>query len=340
MKQSCGIFARAGCGKTTFVNQLQQELTNRGISTACVAPTNKAARLLPNGMTIHKFSQLHKSKKSIDELKADYIIVDEVSMMHEKFFKYLITIHRIKPEIKFLLVGDWDQLLPVNDRAIFDYEHSGAVHELCGGNKLQLTKCRRADAKLFKVCQNVERITKTKTAKFYAYKDLNPKNRVEFAFANTSKHICFTNKKRREINHAMMEKATKNKKAVEFKALEYDENSQDVKLVKGMPVIARKTDKDEDVANNEMFEINHIDHKNKTFIIAPQGADFETDKLIEIAFSDFQRLFYVAYALTCYKVQGCTFDVPFTIHEWDRYDSRMRYVSLSRATKIEYINII
>ena len=55
----------------------------------------------------------------------------------------------------------------------------------------------------------------------------------------------------------------------------------------------------------------------------------------------FTRLFYPAYAITIYKSQGSTFDHSFTVHEWNHpyFDSRLRYVALSRATLLENINI-
>ena len=54
------------------------------------------------------------------------------------------------PEIKFIIAGDFSQLLPVKDRIEgCNYKDSLALHELCDGNRLQLTKCRRSDATLF-----------------------------------------------------------------------------------------------------------------------------------------------------------------------------------------------
>ena len=72
-------------------------------------------------------------------------------------------------------------------------------------------------------------------------------------------------------------------KAIEFKALQYDGNSQDVLLVGGTPIIAHKTvrnikkdtkkeDDDDEIVyitenqsvfNNEEFEITSIDSKNQ-----------------------------------------------------------------------------
>ena len=54
----------------------------------------------------------------------------------------------------------------------------------------------------------------------------------------------------------------------------------------------------------------------------------------------FQKLFYVAYAITTHKSQGETFNEPYTIHEWQHMDERLRYVALTRATTIENINIM
>ena len=53
----------------------------------------------------------------------------------------------------------------------------------------------------------------------------------------------------------------------------------------------------------------------------------------------FQRFFYVAYARTVCKSQGCTFHHSYTVHEWERYTDRLKYVSLSRASQKELINI-
>ena len=51
-------------------------------------------------------------------------------------------------------------------------------------------------------------------------------------------------------------------------------------------------------------------------------------------------MFYVAYAITIHKCQGETYDTPYTIHEWERLNKRLKYVALSRATDKNLINII
>ena len=58
-------------------------------------------------------------------------------------------------------------------------------------------------------------------------------------------NICFTSKMRKQINHEKMievyetnRKGAK-QKALELKAYKYSQNSRDIYLFKGMPVIAR-----------------------------------------------------------------------------------------------------
>jgi hypothetical protein len=147
-EKSINIDGRAGTGKSTLINMLQTEMKRRGISFKCLAPTNKAARVV-NGSTIHKFVISHSSRKIMTDDKFNYLFIDEISMVHEYFYKFFITLRRVRPDLKFIIAGDFSQLLPVNDRVECDYKSSPALYELCSGQRLQLSKCRRADDTLF-----------------------------------------------------------------------------------------------------------------------------------------------------------------------------------------------
>ena len=332
------VNGRAGTGKSTFIKLLMKSIDNY----IGLAPTNKACRII-DGETIHKFvacaftnkTSLFKKLKNIK-----YIIIDEISMVKEIFYKIFISIKRTCPDIKFILVGDFKQLQPVKDRIEnCDYEHSPALFELCDGNKLILNKCRRSDAVLFNLCQkeNIDSITSggdTFDSKF------------------SDRHICFTNFKRIAINKSCMDKhintvLTNAKKRniirkrndqlpiiIKLKKLLYDPNSQDVSLLAGMPVIARINSKNNNIVNNQTFKIIKINNDNMIL------SDDETKEQITIYINEFQKLFYIAYAITCHKSQGCTFNFNYSIHEWDLFSPQMKYVALSRATNIKYINIM
>ena len=160
-KKSIVINGRAGCGKSTLLKMLQAELTQQGIEFKTFVPTNKACRII-DGTTLHKFTISH-SRKSLMDIKWEYIIIDEISMVSERFYKFFITLHRLRPDIKFIIAGDFAQLLPVNDRIEdLDYENSPALHELADGNILTLSTCRRSDNEVYKMClpENINQLTK------------------------------------------------------------------------------------------------------------------------------------------------------------------------------------
>ena len=46
----------------------------------------------------------------------DYVFIYEVSMLGEVFYKDLMIIMKIKNDIRFIISGEYSQLLPVNDR--------------------------------------------------------------------------------------------------------------------------------------------------------------------------------------------------------------------------------
>ena len=70
--------------------------------------TNLAA-LSINGTTIHKFSCKLKKFKSFMEMKMDYLFVDEVSMLHSNFYKFLMIVEKLK-NCKLIISGDFNQL--------------------------------------------------------------------------------------------------------------------------------------------------------------------------------------------------------------------------------------
>ena len=113
----------------------------------------------------------------LKNLPQKYIFVDEISMVKEIFYKFLLMIKKMNPQIKFIISGDIKrQLLPINDRAKFQYEDSIALKELCNYNKLQLTKCRRSDSKkVYDVC-NFDTIMQLDTE--------------QFSHKQTKKNIC------------------------------------------------------------------------------------------------------------------------------------------------------
>jgi nucleoside-triphosphatase THEP1/ssRNA-specific RNase YbeY (16S rRNA maturation enzyme) len=340
LNKSFTLQAPPGCGKSYFTNQLQNELKNKGLKFASMAPTNKAAIII-DGKTLNKFRIKLKTTKKMDALNLDYIIVDEISMMKEEYYAFLKMLKSYKPNLKLILVGDYNQLEPVADRVTCDYGNSQILHELADGNKLLLSKCRRADEALFKMLQfdNIPNI-----------------QRDDFQHDEHEINVCFTNEKRKEINDKYMNKK-KTSDSISINAIKGDPNSQDVIISEGMPLIATKTltktiKKKKiktilfQIINNKQYTLYEIDGDMLEIrdTKALEHASIKHKKYdglkMFINVSEFQRLFYPAYCITTHKMQGETIKKPYTIHEFNRMDQKLKYVALTRATKRENINII
>jgi ATP-dependent exoDNAse (exonuclease V) alpha subunit len=123
------------------------------------------------------------------------------------------------------------------------------------------------------------------------------------------------------------------RRGLKLEGLSYDDRSQAVILYKGTPIISKVTNEDPGVFNNQRYKITNID----TFTIT-----FEDDLKHEfkVSVKDFQKFFLVAYATTTHSAQGMSIGEPYTIHEWDRMDQRLKYVALSRSRDLKYIHIM
>jgi hypothetical protein len=317
--KGCLILGPAGTGKTYTINKIIEKLNSKDLLR--LAPTNKSAILI-NGTTLDKFTYayLNGGKKSSKYKFLKYIFVDEVSMVREMFYKVLLSMKFANPKLKFIICGDFYQLEPVMDKCIKSYEMSRALYELVGGRKLNLTVCKRSDDRLFRLCENVKNEVAIDTSVF-------GKNK---SYLN----ICFTNERRKKVNAECVARYLKEnqKRTVQVEKLHYDDNSQSYTLMEGMPVISRLNKKSLDIVNNETFEVLKI---GKDSITVKNEM-----KTVIVPIKDISRTFNIGFCITTHKSQGETFDKPYTIYEWHKMDSRLRYVALSRATDIKNINIM
>ena len=337
-----------GAGKTTLINKIKEYLNNNGKVYKCLAPTNLAA-LLIDGTTVHKFACKLKKLTKFMETQLDYIFVDEVSMLHSNFYKILMIIKQLK-QCNIIVSGDFNQLDVIGDLHKYDYKNSSILKELCDHNNINLQTCRRSNDKLFNLIQ------------FDNINNLTPDDFKSDLKIDNDINICWTNNTRKKINSKYMDAAYKKAKTsnyITLKKLEYDDNSQDVTLVNKTPLIAKVNNGNLKLINNERYIIKKVDKNTKEIVvensrevpkkdkdgneIKDKDGNIVMDKIIKtlkIKSDEFQKLFRIGYAFTTHSSQGMSIDKPYTIHEFNRMDQKLKYVALSRATKYENINII
>jgi len=307
--QGFNIDGPAGTGKTWLVNRIKENLDIRKKKYVCLAPTHCAARLI-KGSTFNSFiggngSRL-KSLKGLEYL--DYIMVDEISMMREHFYKCLLTIKKLHSNVKVIMVGDFRQLPVVNDRIKCDYSKSLALKEICNYNQVSLTKCRRSDVRLFEVSQDVNAIDKN-----------------AFGKKKTYKNICFTNATRKHVNNECMNRfANLKRKYIKVGGL---------KISEGMPIICKQTNEKHDLINNEFLTVESADSEN-VILKRDNGGK------IECGHKFFLDTFELAFCITVHCSQGLSIDEPFAIWEWEKFSKKMKYTAITRARRYSDINII
>ena len=380
-KKGFFLNGRAGTGKTTLANTIIDLLEENGTDYWALSTTHVSKKKMGS-----KKSQLRVGKQAntIDSLyrrwrhnqqfvitalkNIEYILIDEISMMREKFYAMLCHIKRAIPGIKFVMIGDFLQFMAVKDSWSGDYENSAALFDLCDGYKIHLTKCLREDGdgqQLFNICTDVI--------------DGKEVNLNEFPVTeDTMENISYYHKTRIPINAKWMDKVCYNlpdSKLIKLEKISDDHHSQDVTLAENMPVICIRKSKVMGVDNGERFTImNFSEIPNYSAMMKPEIKQHCKDKglknsgkkelllerLLE-ASSDillrltedpeaepvrvprhlFQKHFYVAFAITYYQSQGCTLRGKYTIHDWhaQHVDWRAKYVALSRATSKQNVQI-
>jgi hypothetical protein len=239
--------------------------------------------------------------------KIDYILIDEVWMMVKDFYSLFTLIKRAFSNIKFIIGDDFGQLPP-------------AMQQLCDGNRVQLTKCRRADEELFNKCADVENI------------DVSRFTPTEETYFN----LAYTHRTRISVNNKCMNRfvAENKRPTISITGDKYNPKIQDVKLSVVMPIIAYTTNRKFKILNFQTFKITKLTSESMTVIDG-------SDEPITIKTSDNHRFFYLGFCITIHASQGETFAEKYTIHDWKfaRFCKKAEYVALSRGTNINNIQI-
>jgi len=308
------IRGMGGVGKSHLIKNI---IAANVFKTITCAYTNMAAENI-DGTTINKLLGMDItnkiSKKQLAKIGKmyDLIVVDEISMVPSSHWMVLYEIYK-STNCKFLFVGDWKQIPPIENFVDSFYCYHPLVMKMSGYAFCELlyNENSRCDKKLHDVViQDAIDLSQF------------PSN------TNYNINISYTNKTRKEVNKKCMER----NRGTTFTdiAVKTDdgEDCQNVSVFVGCPVIYRVSNTDMGIIKNKRTSIITI--TADTIITA----DNQTIKIAE-----FHKFLSSGYCFTVHKFQGQTINEPFTIWDTKMMDYRLIYTALTRSRKYDFINI-
>lgn len=338
---SCCLYGRAGTGKTYTLNEINKIIIKYQISKimtknkkTCMfaSLTNCAVNNMKNNIkdanaepeTLSKFLYNENIKKigeerALNELvdKYNYMVIDEFSMITSDIYAKLWKL-RCKG-MNLILLGDSNQCAPPEKNNIIRFK-TQSFSSLVDETYIELTKIIRYDSGLAAVLSIL-------------LKDGIVENK--FGSDLQAFNICYTNKMRHYINKTHVENRKDEKKSLKLKkTLGEGENKYSFTIHPGTFIIAKQTNKGLNYMNNQLFKVTSWDNKEI------KCCDVCDKKKYNLPIDVVQKHFVLAYAITTHSAQGLTLDFNYCIHEMDKMDKNLIYTALSRAKKMNQINII
>ena len=359
-EQGFQLLGMAGTGKSYTTAQIVEYLNSKSLKFKVIAFTHSAIHndiYVKNGVstqTIHSFLKLNftnaYSKASYSQCTdLDYILVDEISLVPPNMIVHFRNIKE-KYKTKFIFVGDYQQLDPIDKYYTNDtIGNSAIIKYLTDYNKITLTTNKRSGEEgeyMFDLFNNI----------LYGDNKMIEKHKLTEHWRNIKPypmyHICYTNKKRQEINNQVIQDIIQFKKPKQF--IISNPNAVLFPLICFEHILIRCKNNSNDYYNNQTFQVMNVrEEVDKTQVITL--FDLCTKKEIDIGVAEYHKDFEYGYAGTCHKYQGATISARFNyvIHEWDLYEwhnsnnnnnsnksRRWLYVACSRASNSNQFKIV
>lgn len=346
-----------GVGKTTtldiFIKYLQKYETDNII---LLAPTGRAAKRMSE-QTGMESSTIHRmcGTETMDEIDADVIVVDEMSMVDIYVMNMLLE--KIPDECKLVMVGDVDQLPSVGPGLILkDMINSGiiktskltVIHRQATENHIVTNahKINDGDGKSIKLNSDnedffflkresieecVETIMYLYTKAFPKYKGMKPTD-VQILTPTKKGELGTVN-----LNKIIQEKINpKDSKKKELKRYDdvYREGDK-VMHIKNNYNMEWKVYEDDNLVNSGYGIFNgdtgyiiSVDTNEKTLVVK-----FEDGKQSEYCMEELDEL-VLAYAITVHKSQGSEYPcviLPLFYSFGDLFNKNLLYTAITRA---------
>jgi exodeoxyribonuclease V alpha subunit len=343
-----------GVGKTTIVKTILSVLQSLDLEVVLSAPTGRAAKRLAESTlmearTIHRTLEFDPSimgfrRNEHEPLEADFIVVDEVSMVDillmNKFLK------AVPEHAALLLVGDIDQLPSVGPGAVFsDIIESGIVPVA------RLTEIFRQVASS-RIIVNAHRINKgqaplkssgSELTDFYFIEESDPEKIAEkvenlvteriprrFGFNPLRDIQVLTPMNRGRLGTASMNAGLQKLLNPGFG---YIVKSMGLEIAVGDKVIQTVNNYDKEVFNGDIGFVVHVNQEDKTLQIEFDGrpVDYDYGELDEIS---------LAYAITIHKSQGSEYPavvIPLNMEHYPMLERNLLYTAVTRGRELVVI---
>jgi hypothetical protein len=324
----------AGSGKSHMIKQLRQHLEKFG----CVAFTHTAANNV-DGQTAHSFFGLNIEKcipedNVVDAILKRYngIIIDEINQIPKIIYRVLAALPKT---FKIYGFGDFRQEPPVEKLEKFDALESQMFLDLFDGNVINLKKQCRSDKEFANAC--IQYHDTNDYAYIEEYIPLQTIKSNSFPIPDEI-NITMTNAMRKRINTQLMRKNAPEEATI-LKKHKTNADGQDMFMYEGLPVIAIKSHKDKNFYNGEMFLVQSFNTDEVELVFRKLNKQETRDKCINIPMDVFRKCFCPAYAMTTYKMEGATIDMPYSIWEFNHMRIKTRYTALTRTIDSNLVSI-
>lgn len=346
-----------GTGKTTIIRAICNILEKNGLKFFLAAPTGRAAKRMTES-TDQKAHTIHRLIGIVPEnpiaeyneenpLKADYIIIDEASMIDIRLMDKLLK--AISNETALILVGDSNQLPSVGP--------GNVLKDILDTNikKVRLKKIFR-QAKESNIVVNAHRINEG------SYPLLNKKDK-DFFFINSNskdfeKDIVDLVKKRLpnyynldpvsdiqvlcpskksnwgslNLNKLLQKNLNKNKKSIKINNMVFKLDDKIMQVRNNYELESMDPSNYEDgVYNGDIGKIIEIDNNRESLKV-----EFDDGNIVDYKKEDIKDL-DLSYAITIHKSQGSEFDcvlIPMMQAAYMLLNRNLLYTAITRAKKL------
>jgi exodeoxyribonuclease V alpha subunit len=318
-----------GSGKTAVIKGLVDYFSNNG-KVKLTATTGMASKVMADAsqrqtqtvnqaLNLSYFEESSYSKGLNDPIDADFIIVDEVSMLGTKLCSLLLP--AVKNGSILLLVGDEDQLQSV--------EYGNVLHDLINCGKIDVYRLKEILRQSGTICDNAQKINQGNT-------DLKKDDSFAvYNYDNTTHAVRDLLNIKEDGNSVILtpSKLYKNN-GTRFLNSKLQDDSKDILVSYGDidfrcndRVVMTKNNYERNYINGDLGQIVNYDNGIMTIKFA--------DKIVDILQCDMADV-DLAYALTIHKSQGSEFDNVYIILQDETKSMttrRLLYTAITRAKK-------